>query len=239
MPETPAGLLDSALRRDPAGPLLTYYDDATGERTELSALSLANWVAKTANLLRDDLDVEPGESVCLLLPAHWQTAVVLLAAWSLGALPVMTPAGVAVVVCDEPRLPDALAAGVRDVLGLSLRPLNARLSHCPPGVTDYAAEVLAAGDVFAATEPSGAVEVMAARNWAEEIGLAETDRVLVADAGGAEEALDWLLTPLAVGASIVLCHNADPTLLARRVEQERVTATMGVTLPGIRRLDSE
>ena len=47
----PPQLLDEALRRDPARPLLTFYDDATGERTELSVATFANWVAKTANLL--------------------------------------------------------------------------------------------------------------------------------------------------------------------------------------------
>jgi uncharacterized protein (TIGR03089 family) len=46
-------LLDPLLTRDPVGPRITYYDDATGERIELSTVTLANWAAKTANLLRD------------------------------------------------------------------------------------------------------------------------------------------------------------------------------------------
>ncbi|COV98637.1 TIGR03089 family protein [Mycobacterium tuberculosis] len=37
------------LRADPVGPRITYYDDATGERIELSAVTLANWAAKTGN----------------------------------------------------------------------------------------------------------------------------------------------------------------------------------------------
>ena len=36
---------------DPTRPLLTWYDDGNGERVELSGATLANWVAKTANLL--------------------------------------------------------------------------------------------------------------------------------------------------------------------------------------------
>ena len=48
-------------RRDPTRPLLTWYDDATGERTELSGATLANWVAKTANLLVDGLGLGPGD----------------------------------------------------------------------------------------------------------------------------------------------------------------------------------
>ena len=34
---------------------MTHYDDATGERVELSATTLENWVSKTANLLQDEL----------------------------------------------------------------------------------------------------------------------------------------------------------------------------------------
>ena len=45
---TPADLLRSALAADPGRPLVTFYDDATGERVELSVATFANWVAKTA-----------------------------------------------------------------------------------------------------------------------------------------------------------------------------------------------
>ena len=47
-------LLDPLLAADPVGPRITFYDNATGERIELSAVTLANWAAKTANLLRDE-----------------------------------------------------------------------------------------------------------------------------------------------------------------------------------------
>ncbi len=83
-PPTPSALLAAALGRDPARPLLTYYDDATGERTELSVATFANWVAKTANLLRDDLGVQPGGLVAVDLPLHWQAAVWLQSCWELG-----------------------------------------------------------------------------------------------------------------------------------------------------------
>src|ERR671931_2549199 len=74
-PGGPPALLDAALRRDPARPLLTFYDDATGERAELSVTTFATWVAKTANLLRDDLGAGPGDTVSVDLPLHWQDAV--------------------------------------------------------------------------------------------------------------------------------------------------------------------
>ncbi|WP_374609845.1 TIGR03089 family protein, partial [Gordonia sp. (in: high G+C Gram-positive bacteria)] len=53
---------------DHSRPLLTYYDDATGERTELSAATLGNWAAKTANYLRDEIGVAEGDVVAVDLP---------------------------------------------------------------------------------------------------------------------------------------------------------------------------
>src|SRR3546814_13660057 len=47
----------SDLRRlaaDPGQPLVTFYDDTSGERTELSVKTYANWVSKTANLYVDE-----------------------------------------------------------------------------------------------------------------------------------------------------------------------------------------
>src|SRR5438128_1833648 len=61
----------------PAQPLVTHYDDALGSRIELSRATVANWAAKTANWLRDELDVEVGSPVSVNLPAHWQTVGVL------------------------------------------------------------------------------------------------------------------------------------------------------------------
>ena len=67
---------------DPARPFLTYYDDATGERVELSGVTTANWVAKTSNFLVDDLEAEPGTRIRLGLPSHWLRFVWVLSCWS-------------------------------------------------------------------------------------------------------------------------------------------------------------
>src|SRR2546430_5289281 len=77
-------LLAAAVAADPTRPLLTWYDDGTGERTELSGATLANWVAKTANLLVDGVGLDPGDRAAALLPPHWQTAAVLLGCWAGG-----------------------------------------------------------------------------------------------------------------------------------------------------------
>ena len=63
-------LFQTLVAPDPTRPLLTFYDDATGERTELSGATLGNWVAKTANTLVDDLDLEPGQWAAVGLPPH-------------------------------------------------------------------------------------------------------------------------------------------------------------------------
>jgi uncharacterized protein (TIGR03089 family) len=161
----PADLLRRVVAAEPSRPLVTFYDDAAGERIELSAKTFDNWVAKTANLLVDGLDAEPGERVALALPPHWQTAVWLFACWSVGLVVEPTPepiepedvAGTAasgaeiVVVAGAGLTVEAPAA--RDIVGLSLHAMGAPLQDCPPGVIDYAAEVRSYGDRFAPYSP--------------------------------------------------------------------------------------
>lgn len=81
----PADDLARELRRDGTRPFLTWYDDADGSRVELSVATTANWVAKIANWLVDDADVEPGTPVALGAAGHWLTPLCALAAWSVGA----------------------------------------------------------------------------------------------------------------------------------------------------------
>jgi uncharacterized protein (TIGR03089 family) len=258
-PGTPAELLAAALRRDPAAPLLTHYDDATGERVELSATTLANWVAKAANLLQDEFDVGPGRTVAVALPVHWQTAAVLLAAWSCGAAVIETAAedegglaGADVVLAEQDRL-DALAeVDAPELLGLSLHPLGMGMTGYVGSARDFALEARAQGDVFHPHErpdPSatgllvGSLVlslgglVSAAREVADRLGMVAGDRVLIDEPTAAEAGpVAWLLSPLSVGASLVLCRHADESSLAHRAATERVTATLGRRIEGIRQL---
>jgi hypothetical protein len=48
--------------------------------------------------------------------------------------------------------------------------------------------------------------------------------------------LDGLLVPLAAAASLVLVANPDESRLTAKVEAERVTATLGTPVPGVRPL---
>ncbi|MGA8995003.1 MAG: TIGR03089 family protein, partial [Nocardioidaceae bacterium] len=156
LPATFAAALAAQLRRDGARPLVTFYDDATGERVELSVTTYANWVAKTAGLSRDDLDLERGALVLVDLPVHWLGAVWLGAAWTLGLVVTDDPAlaGAAdLVVCGPEGVP-TYADGTPPVVAVSLRPLGGRfVDALPAGVVDYGDVVLAQPDTFAADDP--------------------------------------------------------------------------------------
>ena len=86
-------LLAQRLQSDPGQPFLTAYDESTGERTELSVTTYANWVSKTANLLTDELGLDAGDTVLLDLPPHWLVPVFLGAAWSAGLSVTADPPG--------------------------------------------------------------------------------------------------------------------------------------------------
>ncbi|MFR9806330.1 TIGR03089 family protein [Pseudonocardia sp. RS010] len=234
-----ATLLDPILATAPARPLITFYDDATGERIELSAVTTANWVAKAANLLRDECDLEPSGTVAVLLPAHWQTASVLLAVWSCGAEVVGEPAGADLVLCDAGRLDLALAAGPADgVVALSLDAFGRGIEGLPAGVLDFASEVRLHGDEFVPWEPVPAdapaldgipaADVAArAASRAADLGLSAADRVLATgDWSTREDLVDGLLAVLSAGASLVQVANADGGRLERKYETENCTTRL-------------
>jgi uncharacterized protein (TIGR03089 family) len=249
-PRTPADLLRAAIDADPAAPLVTFYDDATGERVELSAKTFGNWVAKTANLLVDGLGAEPGDAVTLALPAHWQSAVWLFACWSAGLVAAPVEPGSDLhgdlLVVTEPDLATALNAGAPEIVGLSLHALGRPMGECPPGVIDYAAEVRGYGDRFvpyAAVQPeatalhvmsvtfSGADLVSETLSFIQRSGLTAPERVLTAVGYTTlHGVLSGLLGPLGAGGSVIITRNIDTALLERRITLEHVTAVAG--LPG-------
>jgi uncharacterized protein (TIGR03089 family) len=232
-------LLRPILDRDPAGPRVTYYDDASGERVELSGLTLANWAAKTANLLRDELGVSPGDRVAVLLPAHWQTVAVLLGAWWCGAVvddPAAPADGAAVALCTAERLDEA--DGAEEQVVLSLDAFGRPAPDLPVGVTDYATAVRVHGDAFVAPRLGDAAPALAARSVADVLaaartsaegqGLTGSDRVLSAATWGtAAELTDGLLAVLVAGASLVQVAHPDTAAVTRRVDTEKVTRTLG------------
>lgn len=231
-------ILDPLMASDPAGPRITYYDDATGERIELSTATLANWAAKTANLLRDELGAGPSTRVAVLLPAHWQSAAVYFGIWWIGAEVVLGIGESAdVALCTADRLAEAdeivgMGSGIGEVAVLSLDPFGKPAADLPVGVTDYATAVRVHGDQIVperspgpALNGRGVDEVLAAaRESAAAQGITASDRVLSSagwDTG--DELVEHLLAVFAVGASLVQVANPDPALTDRRRATEKVT----------------
>ena len=228
-------------------PFVTWYDDRRDERVELSYRTFDNWVAKTANLLADELGAEPGDRVGALLDDHWQAPIVLAACWRAGVgvvvldpsggrqAPLRTPPGLVAAFVREEHLPIddlpvvALTAGV---FGRPERDLGRALnfSRIVPGMgDDFASGPDPAGDALTA---GGATATMAdllgrAAALAARSGLGDADRLLsgrrLLTPDGAAAGL---LAPLLRGAGVVRVANLDPARFWKRVADERVTVAV-------------
>lgn len=209
-------------------PFLTYYDDVSGERTELSFATFDNWVSKTANLLAEQAGAARGRSLSLGLVDHWIGAVVVASAWKLGTplrLGIHDSADI-VVVAERDR------AGVRDdhpglvVVGDGM---GGRTEHEGPGVA-YGDEVLAFGDDYddpdvtmddpAVLTPEGVLTHDAV--YAAVSGALPADARLLL-ARPLNDGRPRLAMAMCAGASLVWCPHAGGRDLAQRAADERVT----------------
>ncbi|MBG6224162.1 uncharacterized protein (TIGR03089 family) [Arthrobacter sp. CAN_A2] len=166
MPQTPTQLLTRMRSVSPTSPRLVWH--GREGRIELSGRVFDNWVAKSSNLLVDELDAAGGTTVAVDLPVHWKTLALVFACWQVGAVVVLedddvrsaatvgTSADADIVLSsqagvevDPPRLLACVALG-----SLALR-WDGTL---PRGAVDFAAEVRSHGDVFldAADDPGAA-----------------------------------------------------------------------------------
>ena len=229
-------------------PFLTWYDDHRDERIELSWRTFDNWVAKTANLLVDELGAEPGDRVGAVLVDHWQTPVVLAACWRAGMRVVAIdpaspdqPATSIVAAFVREEFLDATAAALDGAVVVALTAdLAGRGSHDLGRALNYARVVPSMGDVFLggpdpggdALTTGGETATMAgllerAAALADRTGLGDTDRMLsgrrLLTAGGAAAGL---LAPFLCGAGVVLAANLDPARFWKRVADERVTVAV-------------
>jgi uncharacterized protein (TIGR03089 family) len=249
-PESPAVLLRRLVSADPGRPRITVYDDTDsptrGERIELSARVLANWVAKAANLLRDDLDVGPGSVVLLDLPPHWRTLYWAFAAWSVGAC-VEVPAHRTSTDAGHAPAPSAASTAVPDVVVTDAVDVAAAAPEAvlvtlaalarsaagpvPAGVVDEARELATHGDVFDGwAEPDGrepALRAAGALLTYSDLPTAATGGPQRVHTGTADttELLRRALTVWAADGSLVLTRGEpDPSVLAARLAAEGVSA---------------
>jgi uncharacterized protein (TIGR03089 family) len=238
-------VLTRQLRADAGRPLITFYDDATGERVELSVTTYANWVAKTASLLADEHGLERGQVVCVDLPLHWLGPVFLGAAWTVGMV-VATPED---VDTGGGTLPDAVVCGPATlerwaghaddvpVLACALLPLGVRFADpLPAGVHDVGVEVWGQPDAFSPWDPPGPGDAATAAAYGSatqaQIWEAAAAGSLVTDGGrllseanpASPPGLATFTEPLARGGSLVLVAHAGPGRLEAISAAERVTA---------------
>ncbi len=228
----PAIDLMTALRSGHStSPRLTWYGPDT-ERVELSGRVLDNWVAKTSNLLQDELDAEPGMRLRLDLPAHWKSMILALAAWQLGMEVVLDSGDAELLATHSPESPHQ-ESGFDAVIAVPLPALAMRWpGELPPGVVDFGAEVRSHGDVFMAhvdPEASGRA-VMSAAGTAHVhsdllTGFAAAHdagvRLLVRAADGLEAALVQALGAWHNDGSVVLVHP-DVKVTDKLLSDERV-----------------
>jgi uncharacterized protein (TIGR03089 family) len=222
-------------------PLITYYDDGTGERTELSALSFANWVDKTANLLADELLIEPGSPVSLPLaqeaPAHWTTLVWVAAIWRVGCPVVIgAEAEPAVEVVGPADAFNAENAGSAEQVACSLHPLGLGFDMAlPEDVLDYGVEVRGQPDAFngplpdpdapAWIEDGQRLDQSAVANEFEDMPALR--RLLTPEQPAAADEQVWptvrhaLVEPVLTGGSVVVFIGKDPTRRRSVAESER------------------
>ena len=239
-----AELLGHELRRDPGRPLLTWYDDGTGERVELSVATYANWVAKAGSLLVEEHDLERGDVLLIDLPNHWLGPVFLGAAWTAG-LAVAFPSSVTApdaVVCG----PDSLAtwaprADDLPVLACSLLPMGVRFAEAlPTGVHDVGVEVWGQPDAFTPYDAPGGSDVALVDGpltqdelFGSQVVAGSSmdstggDRLLVTANPASPPGVAAVSKPLVSGGSLVLVAGADPARLDAIAESERVTHRFG------------
>ncbi|MEE9095579.1 TIGR03089 family protein [Pseudarthrobacter phenanthrenivorans] len=223
------GLMHSLRSGNSTAPRLTWYGPDS-ERVELSGRVLDNWVAKTSNLLQDELDAEPGMRLRLALPAHWKALVWALAGWQLGLETVLDGGPADFLVTDSPGGQE----GQYDaVIAVALPALAMRWAgDLPAGCVDYAAEVRSHGDVFMPhtdPDPSGRA-VLTGQGTSVLHGellsgfaAPHTDgaRLHVPAGAGLENALAHALGAWQHDGSIVLTHSevalTDKLLAAERI----------------------
>jgi uncharacterized protein (TIGR03089 family) len=234
MVATPADALARRLREAPADPLLTWYDGRSGERTELSATSFANWVAKSANLLRDGLDLEPGFVVVLDLPPHWQTLPLALAVWQLDGVidasgaPTSSP-DLLIRSADRER---TIAAD--EELVLALRAFA--MPGDPPGggALDYDREVRVHGDHFAGAAPDpaaralllpggGVLDQSQVFTAADEAVRPQARPLVALDEAGASDLAVMAAAAVLARAGVVFTVGADAAALATIASAERAS----------------
>ena len=233
-------LLRPLLQGDARTPRLTTY--VGGFRTELSTASLANWSAKVAGLLLDELGLQPGDGVHVAVGAGWQTAPILLGTWWAGLTVHDDESGSMVSF-----VPDGGDAGTDEVFVVSGHPLGAPSQQVAAHQRDFTTAVLPQADRFSPRGPAGSRAVATRGGRA----LTITELLMASSSVGLEPGsrlasnelwtlpdgvVSGLLGALAAGGSLVWSDSAEAELVDQ-ARAERATVTAGFAVPGLPQLD--
>ena len=207
----------------PGRPFVTYYDVVTGERTELSGTTTANWVAKTANLLVDELDAECATAIEIALPTHWLRTVWILATWAVGGT--IVDAEGDVIVCGPESLEHSSPA--RHRVASALLPFGTPFPTTPSGFTDLGVVLPGQPDAFfPLDQPAGDVRAVDVSDLTLTYGELETatpasaSRMLFTPGELARDVNATLAAALG-GGSIVLVRGGSPADTDRLAGQEQ------------------
>jgi uncharacterized protein (TIGR03089 family) len=216
---------------DTSRPFVTYYDEQTGERSELSVKSLTNWVVKTHHLLTTELGLGVGDTAYVAVPAHWISVPILLGCLTAGLA--LTDEGDANVAFVTPEtLPEAKHVDERYAIAPAAA--AAGFAAAPPApALDYVSSVRPHEDKWPSVQlfggPDDACLPGRTRGEVAELaadsGLAPGTRLLTTRSWTSPQ--DWIetvLAPVAAGGSVVFVANCpDDSVIERRMAQERVT----------------
>jgi uncharacterized protein (TIGR03089 family) len=252
-----AALLGPLLAQDPHRPRLIWHGSG---RTELSTATLANWSAKTAGLLVDELGARPGQVAEWRTRLSWQSVPLLLGAWW---------AGLVLTDIDDVGVTEAIVGFIDEDDGSDLEwgsaaeyayvasshPFGLGSGELPDYHQHVSDAVLPQADRFTPRRPGVTAESAAVLTTEGPVSVGEilnrsrTSGAAIGTGGRVLSVLDLslpdgvcsgLLGALAADGSLIQVVGsaaADPAGLAVIARDERATVTFGVELPGLPRLD--
>lgn len=221
-------LLNDLLSHDPATPRVTVYNESTGSRLDFSGITLDNWAAKVANMLRDEFDMEEGSTISVDLPSSWQAVAIVLGALAAGINVSFNPAEGAVFFTsftkdcsdDDFRAYADSVGAVGDIVLVTDDPMGRgveEIGHSVPvGAVDFAPTVRFYGDQF--PEEGPAISTFATES------LEPGTRLLSTGWHTWEDFVTQVINPLAAGGSAVIVTDASEQRLSNIAETEKVTA---------------
>lgn len=242
MPQPPSRILSTMRSVNPSSPRLVWHGQ--DGRIELSGRVFDNWVAKSSNLLVDELDATDTSRIALDLPPHWKSLALAFACWQVGALVILpeetaSPPDADILLSSRPD-PEAAPSGLLVCVALGSLALGWD-GPLPRGAVDFAAEVRSHGDVYQGQSVDddapllqAGVRTLTAQDLLDTVTLpaapGDTDTdgptLLLEPGAGLERTLAAALAVWAQGGVLVLVEDGLP-VTDRLLTGERVTGRLG------------